>query len=247
MLRKRVPIGVAVPLLTLYAFCLYDFWGSKDLLIKFFRCDDLSTSFCDYQTLATGIAAILAAIIAGGYVNFQTQQNSLFYSSQLAVSNYQFQHSLNHKAFAAASSISSEILALVRHVKAAQYIEHFKEMSERIKKDESIELTAFPIDNNYFVVFESLVPHIGVIGAPFPEKICGWYIRAKGFVDTVRGINSSYYNGCRKSDMALDIAHELQNLLNDGDKLAAELNAYAYQKKEKALMCEKQIESKLSI
>ncbi len=141
--------------------------------------------FQEWQTLLAGFFAIIAACVAYTGTRQQIKSSTDNHNRLLELQSLQYQHSIFQKNYGLASSILGDLKGLIAGTKDNQYLEGFKVQHQAILAGSNDDVSAFEMTNDYFVVFNSLSNELGLLSNPLPEKICEWYIFAKGFSDTV--------------------------------------------------------------
>lgn len=194
-----------------------------------FSCEAKKVTLCNYQTLMTGVFALVAACVTAYYIRKQIESGAKNHIRELRIGNLQFEHDLYYKNYSIASCIAAEILSLIKGVEDEQYVEDFLRQESYLQPvwTENNHVTAFSIHEDYFSAFSHLQSDLGLLNALLPEQVFCWYSDAKGIVDTVRSINAGDYKLRDQKEFAGEMAEQLTRVLADGRILVNKLKAEA--------------------
>lgn len=206
-------------ILVLIAFKVYG-------MIDFFSCAERVTNFCSYQTFATGICAIFAALLTAFYLRKQTFLNGKNHNTELRISNLEKLSELSRESIGIASVFAGDLEGLIKRAYDADYVSFFNNQYESIREGKVQKIVAFDFNQDYLIVFNSLVTRIGVLGSNHASIISCWYLRFKGYLDTVTAVNENKYEGYDLSDIAKFLRDELQELIESAGSLKEALKVF---------------------
>ncbi|HYG87857.1 MAG TPA: hypothetical protein VD978_16490 [Azospirillum sp.] len=171
-----------------------------------------------WQTLATGIFAVIAALIGAAALSWQIgEQHRLEKEAQ------------KQRMRQVAKALAGEVFTLIQIVRRRQMREHFQCALDHAEQGK-IWVPKFPIRSNYFRVFEGLGSDIGLLPGELPYQVAGFYTLANGLQDTLKGIAEDFYSITDVHQVrhgAISVLDDLNDLEAIGLHLVEELERVA--------------------
>ncbi len=213
------------------------------LIIAFFNSGaSLLILFKDFQTIISGLLALCAALVTIYFLYKQISLAERDNLRQLRIQNISQNLLMSNQRYSLCCSISSEMSSLLRQVEEAEYQAYFLEQIQKIEEKEQVTAHAFPIYSNYFSLFDAVCGNIGVIEGSLAGRICNWYAEAKGFVDTVKGINDNFYKDSDQVETLKDLVSVLTFLIEEGEEIVISLREYSALYKEDLNAAQSEVE-----
>lgn len=126
-------------------------------------------------------------------VRRQAEENTTAVQAQILATEKHIAEEEERRRRNVAAAISGEILSLIHAIDRREMIDMFGEMVNKARNGK-IENISFPVANNYFPIFDAVCQEIGSLPGALPIGIVSFYTRARGIVDTMRGLSNGAYD-----------------------------------------------------
>lgn len=129
-----------------------------------------------------------------------------------------------------ASALSGEISAVASHISAFRYMGFFRIILRKFDRGEDIKIPPRYASDQWFITYKKMSSDLGLLPAPFPERIANLYTRLEGIREELRTTIDEKWNDFpieQKRPTVHHLLNEIRTVLTNSYELRDDLNAYS--------------------